>query len=84
MSGSAGLCAVCRHARTVENRRGSRFWLCAMSRTDPRFPRYPPLPVLRCAGYSVGTPASAAPTRQDETTVPDTAVGTSTEPDIND
>ncbi len=46
-----GLCATCRHAREVENSRGSRFLLCERSRTDPRFPRYPPLPVLRCAGH---------------------------------
>jgi hypothetical protein len=29
----------------------SRFWLCELSRTDPRFPRYPRLPVLRCDGF---------------------------------
>ena len=34
--------------------RGSRFVLCERSRTDPRFPRYPPLPVLRCAGFERG------------------------------
>lgn len=48
---SAGLCSECRHARAVETRRGSRFVLCELSRTDPRFPRYPALPVLRCAGF---------------------------------
>lgn len=47
----AGLCATCRHRRTVTSGRGSRFVLCERSRTDPRFPRYPPLPVLACAGY---------------------------------
>ena len=46
-----GLCGSCRHARTVASRRGSRFWLCGRSRFDPRFPRYPVLPVLRCVGY---------------------------------
>ncbi|MGQ0813615.1 MAG: hypothetical protein ACT4O1_04040 [Gemmatimonadota bacterium] len=35
----------------IENKRGSRFLLCELSKTDPRFPKYPPLPVLRCAGY---------------------------------
>jgi hypothetical protein len=59
MSMLVGLCAVCRHARVIENRRGSRFWLCALGRTDPRFPRYPQLPVLRCAGHQGGTPAAA-------------------------
>jgi hypothetical protein len=47
----AGLCESCCHAHTVESRRGSRFWLCGLSRTDPRFPKYPRLPVVRCGGY---------------------------------
>ena len=46
-----GLCARCGHARVVESRRGSRFWMCTRSRTDPRFPRYPVLPVLACRGF---------------------------------
>ena len=47
----AGLCADCRHARRIANRRGSVFLLCDRAATDPRFQRYPPLPVLRCPGY---------------------------------
>jgi len=47
----AGLCASCRHAREVVSGKRSRFVLCELSRTDRRFPRYPPLPVLACAGY---------------------------------
>jgi hypothetical protein len=47
----AGLCARCTHARVVGNARGSRFWLCGLSRIDARFPRYPRLPVLRCDGF---------------------------------
>lgn len=46
-----GLCASCRHARVVVSGRGSRFVLCERSRLDPRFPRYPPLPVVRCVGF---------------------------------
>lgn len=46
-----GLCSVCRHVRTVENRRGSAFFLCGRARTDPSFPRYPRLPVLACRGF---------------------------------
>jgi hypothetical protein len=46
-----GLCAACRHHRWIESARGSRFLLCERSRSDQRFPRYPPLPVVRCAGY---------------------------------
>jgi len=48
----AGLCTNCRNARAVESRRGSRFVLCALSAADPRFPRYPPLPVIRCDGFT--------------------------------
>jgi hypothetical protein len=49
-----GLCASCRHVRIIENRRGSRFYRCAMSDTDPSFPKYPRLPVLQCRGYEHG------------------------------
>jgi hypothetical protein len=47
----AGLCASCAHVRIVESSRGSVFALCDLSLTDPRFRRYPPLPVRACAGY---------------------------------
>jgi hypothetical protein len=46
-----GLCASCQHARTVSSAKGSTFWLCRKSESDARFPKYPRLPVLRCAGY---------------------------------
>ena len=48
---TAGLCALCMHARLVVSVRGSRFVLCERSRTDPAYPRYPPLPVVACAGF---------------------------------
>ena len=47
----AGLCASCVHARRVTSARGSTFILCARSQTDAHYPKYPPLPVLRCAGH---------------------------------
>jgi len=47
----AGLCLHCRHARIVVSRAESRFYLCKRSRTDPAYPKYPRLPVLRCRGY---------------------------------
>jgi len=47
----AGLCADCVHARGVESSRGSVFLLCELSRRDPRFAKYPRLPVLSCPGY---------------------------------
>lgn len=53
----AGLCESCRNVRIVDTRKGSRFYLCELSEVDPRFAKYPPIPVLRCIGY---TPASSA------------------------
>jgi len=54
----AGACATCGHARAVASTRGSIYVLCERSRTDPRFRRYPMLPVTRCPGYA-GEPAGA-------------------------
>lgn len=46
-----GLCALCRHARSIESDRGSVFVLCGRSREDRRFSRYPPQPVVSCPGF---------------------------------
>jgi len=48
---SLGLCANCVHARPVESAKGAQFLLCQLSQSDPRFPKYPCLPVLSCSGY---------------------------------
>jgi hypothetical protein len=48
---NVGLCATCLHQRVVRNTRGSSFSLCERSKTDPRFPRYPRLPVIACDGF---------------------------------
>lgn len=53
---NAGLCADCVHRRWIESGRGSTFLLCRKSATDPRFARYPTLPVLACRGYQAGEP----------------------------
>jgi len=42
--------------RCVVTPRGSRFLLCERSRTDPNYPKYPPQPVVTCAGYQARTP----------------------------
>jgi hypothetical protein len=47
----AGLCDSCRHQRIVRNTRGSEFSMCERSKTQPEYPKYPRLPVERCAGY---------------------------------
>jgi hypothetical protein len=47
---AVGLCARCRHSRTVPSRT-TVFWMCERSKTDPRFPKYPRLPVLVCVGF---------------------------------
>lgn len=47
----AGLCATCVHARVLKSDRGMRFYRCSLSDTDPRYARYPTLPVVICAGY---------------------------------
>lgn len=46
-----GLCADCRHARHIESARGSKFYQCGLSFTNPSFAKYPRLPVLTCRGY---------------------------------
>jgi hypothetical protein len=46
-----GLCARCRHARVQTTARGSTFWRCLRAESDPRFARYPVLPVRVCPGF---------------------------------
>ena len=45
-----GLCATCEHLRLLASRR-SVFVRCGLAAVDPRFPKYPPLPVRVCGGY---------------------------------
>ena len=47
----AGLCDSCVHQQIVRTTRGSAFSLCLRSRSDSRYPRYPRIPVLACAGH---------------------------------
>jgi len=51
MPDEIGLCATCKHVRVVRSDRGSVFYQCLLAATDPRFRKYPPLPVLQCVGY---------------------------------
>jgi hypothetical protein len=50
------------HRRLVASKR-SVFLFCALSETEPRFPRYPPLPVVACDGYREERPAEPAQDR---------------------
>jgi hypothetical protein len=50
-----GLCADCLHARRIASARGSLFYLCERSASEPKFPRYPQLPVMQCSGYTPKT-----------------------------
>jgi hypothetical protein len=56
---STGLCARCGFAKWIQSARGSTFILCERSLTDPDFPKYPMLPVLRCEGYVLRPPPAA-------------------------
>jgi hypothetical protein len=46
-----GLCGTCRHVRVIRSDRGSIYYLCTLSFEDPRFRKYPTLPVFECRGY---------------------------------
>ncbi len=50
LTANPGLCRTCGHLRLLASAR-SVFLRCGLADTDPGFLRYPPLPVLRCAGY---------------------------------
>ncbi|UCF66557.1 MAG: hypothetical protein JSV80_12270 [Acidobacteriota bacterium] len=50
-SDAVGLCPGCRHVQKIDTRRGSRFYRCRLASSDPRFARYPRLPVTDCSGF---------------------------------
>jgi hypothetical protein len=54
---SLGLCATCAHVRPTPSAKGTLFYRCARSSVDLRYPKYPALPVLRCGGHEVRSPA---------------------------
>jgi hypothetical protein len=49
---NAGLCDSCVHARRIISVHDSMFLLCQLGFSDARFPKYPRLPVLSCAGFA--------------------------------
>lgn len=44
----------------MTSRRGSTFYRCMRAETDPRFVRYPQLPVRECPGYEARGPDDEA------------------------
>jgi hypothetical protein len=54
-----GLCAACEHGRRVTSAKQSTFVLCGLAATDPRFPKYPRLPVACCEGFGPASRADA-------------------------
>ena len=45
------LCDTCTYCKVIRSDRGSVFMLCRRGLTDSAWPKYPRLPVLRCAGF---------------------------------
>jgi hypothetical protein len=50
LSASPGLCATCEHLRLAASKT-SVFVRCGLADRDPRFLKYPPLPVVACPGW---------------------------------
>jgi hypothetical protein len=57
-----GLCVDCLYSGRIVSARQSVFYLCKRAATDSRFPKYPRLPVIECAGYVRRDPSSLDPT----------------------
>jgi hypothetical protein len=57
-----GLCPGCAHVRFIESATGSRFLMCRLAKEDVRFSKYPPQPVLRCAGFEDALPSKESRT----------------------
>ena len=58
------LCESCEHMRLVQTAR-SRFLLCELSGSNHDYAKYPPQPIIVCAGYQKG--ALGEPERGDDT-----------------
>ena len=46
-----GLCSTCHFQKMIRTGRGSTFSMCLKHKEDPRFDKYPRLPVLVCPGH---------------------------------
>jgi len=45
------LCELCRHLRRIESAKGSVFYLCKRSASEPAYAKYPAQPVVDCRGF---------------------------------
>jgi hypothetical protein len=61
------LCETCRHMREVRTAR-SRFLLCELAMTNDHYPKYPPQPVVNCAGHEVRDVQTRCVTAADDET----------------
>ena len=48
-----GLCAGCRWGRFFRSGRDATYVSCERSRTEPEYPRFPAIPVVRCPGFVI-------------------------------
>ena len=46
-----GLCATCAFGRLFRSGKDATYVTCDLSRTDPAYPRFPSIPVIRCRGF---------------------------------
>lgn len=75
MDTAPGLCGRCEHVRAVPSAKGSVFFRCARHEQDPAFPKYPRLPVMRCAGFEArALPVEIAMTSQPSPASPDAPI----------
>ena len=58
-----GLCDSCVHRREIKSDRGSVFTMCQRGLREPQYPKYPRLPVLRCAGFEECRKKTTLPVR---------------------
>ena len=47
----AGLCAGCRHAKRLATKTGAPIFQCARAANEPRYAKFPRLPVSSCVGF---------------------------------
>jgi len=47
----AGLCGSCRSVRIIRSDKRNIYYLCRLSAKDPRYAKYPALPVTDCSGF---------------------------------